>query len=278
MPSTALLDADLTAGNRTDAFDADIAAGWSSAPTPPRRTEVDRGSTVDYVVSRGPEPTPTPEPTPATVLVPDVRGFHEADAVNTLIDAGLTPGDRTEPSTPTSPLAGHRHRPGRDDRGRPRVDRRLRRLPGRAHPRADTRADTRADPAPTPEPTPEPTPDRRPSPPRTDPATVLVPDVRGFQEADAVNTLIDADLTPGDRSDAFDADHRRRAGHRHRPGRDDRGRPRVDRRLRRLPAAPSPPPNRPRSRPRPPVAVPDLTRLRRRRRRQRAHRRRPPAG
>ena len=58
----ALLDADLTPGERTDAFDADIPEDRSSARDESANTDVERGGTVDYVVSRGPEATPTPEP------------------------------------------------------------------------------------------------------------------------------------------------------------------------------------------------------------------------
>ena len=173
-----LLDAGLEPGERTDAFDGDVAAGGSSAPTPPRCTEVAPGTAVDYVVSLGVEPTPTPEPTPAPVAMPDVRGAAE-DAVNTLIDAGLEPGERTEPfddDVPpgqvigTDPAAGTEVEPGTS---------------------VDYFVSRGVEPTPTPEPT---------------PATVVIPDVRGFAEADAVNTLIDADLQPGERSEAFDAD------------------------------------------------------------------------
>ena len=107
-----LLDADLTPGTRTDAFDADVPAGTVISTDPTATTEVDRGSTVDYVVSlgyrtnpradtgaprlpsrlRSQRRRPTPEPTPATVFVPDVRGFQEADAINTLLDAGPAAG------------------------------------------------------------------------------------------------------------------------------------------------------------------------------------------
>ena len=200
-----LLDADLTPGERTDAFDADIPEGSVISTDPAANSDVERGRTVDYVVSRGPEPTPTPEPTveptpeptaeptaeptPATVLVPDVTGVDEADALNQFLDADLTPGARTDAfdaSVATGAVIST------DPVANSEVDR------GST---VDYTVSLGVEP--TPEPTPEPT--AAPTPVPT-PATVSVPDVRGFQEADAINTLLDADLTPGVRSDAFDND------------------------------------------------------------------------
>ena len=80
-----------------DAFDADIAAGAVIGTDPAADTEVAPGTTVDYVVSLGIEPTPTPEPTPAPVAVPDLRGCHAVRMPSTqLLDAGLQPGERTD--------------------------------------------------------------------------------------------------------------------------------------------------------------------------------------
>ena len=183
---------------------------WSVGTTPAATTEVDRGSTVDYIVSLGVEPTPTPEPTPeptlpptpeptpqptpATVSVPDVRGFAEADAVNTLLDQDLQPGTRTEAFDPdiaaglvsgTTPAATTEV-----DRGST-VDYVVSLGVEPTRPRADTRADPATDPRADPQPT---------------PATVSVPDVRGFAEADAVNTLLDQGLQPGTRTEAYDPD------------------------------------------------------------------------
>ena len=60
---------------------------------------VQRDSTVDYVVSRGPAtspaPTPTPRPTAGVVTVPDVRGLSEADGLTEIGAAGLKAGART---------------------------------------------------------------------------------------------------------------------------------------------------------------------------------------
>ena len=212
-----LLDADLTPGERTEAFDPEVAAGSVISTDPSAGAAVAHGSTVDYVVSLGVEPTPTPTPTerptptptaeptptatPATVLVPDLTGVAEADAINTLLDGDLTAGTRSEAHDPdvaagsvisTDPVSGTE------------VDR------GSA---VDYVVSLGVEPTPTPEPTQPPTPEPTlpptpeptlPPTPEPTPATVSVPDVRGFAEADAVNTLLDSDLTAGTRSEAFD--------------------------------------------------------------------------
>ena len=96
------------------------------------------------------------------VLVPDVQGVAEADAINLLLDSDLEPGVRSEAvdaDVPagsvisTDPVAGKRGRP-----------RQLGRLRGVQR----LRSRTPADPAPTPD-------------------TVAVPDVTGLDEADAFN-------------------------------------------------------------------------------------------
>ena len=56
-----LLDAGLEPGERTDAFDNDVAAGAVVSTDPAAGTQVAPGTTVDYVVSLGVEPTPTPD-------------------------------------------------------------------------------------------------------------------------------------------------------------------------------------------------------------------------
>jgi beta-lactam-binding protein with PASTA domain len=170
-----LLDAGLQPGERSDAFDADIAADLIIGTDPAAGIDVDRGTTVDFLVSRGPEPTP--EPTPAPVNVPDLRGFTPEDATNALIDFGLQPGeqaDRFNDRVPegqvirTDPEAGTEVEPGSV------VDLVVSRGP---------------DSTPTPEPT---------------PATVIVPELRGVAVDDAVNQLLDVGLEPGERSDTFD--------------------------------------------------------------------------
>ena len=195
----ALLDLGLQPGERTDKFNANVAEGLVIRTSPVAGTEVEPGSTVDYVVSRGPnatpspeptpEPTPaeptlpptpepTPQPTPATVSVPDVRGFAEADAVNTLLDQGLQPGARTEAYDPDI-AAGLVS--GTDPTANAEVDR------GST---VDYIVSLGVEPTPTPEPT---------------PALVTIPNLRGSNPDDAVNALLDLGLQPGERQDRFNA-------------------------------------------------------------------------
>jgi beta-lactam-binding protein with PASTA domain len=61
-----LIEAGLQAGAQRERFNPRVPAGRVIRTDPPAGTEVARGSTVDYVVSRGPRPveeTPAPEPT-----------------------------------------------------------------------------------------------------------------------------------------------------------------------------------------------------------------------
>ena len=61
---------------------------------------VDPGTAVDLVISVGPPATPSPEatpsPAPVLVVVPDVSGLAEAEAVEALETAGLEVGERVE--------------------------------------------------------------------------------------------------------------------------------------------------------------------------------------
>jgi hypothetical protein len=59
-----IAQAGLAIGKRTEAFDAIVPALSVISQTPGPLQSVARGSSVDYVVSKGPEPTPTPAPTP----------------------------------------------------------------------------------------------------------------------------------------------------------------------------------------------------------------------
>jgi serine/threonine-protein kinase len=67
---TALIGAGLTPGVRTDAFDPVVPPGAVISSSPATGTPVATGTTVDYVVSKGPEPTPTPSPTPTPAPTP----------------------------------------------------------------------------------------------------------------------------------------------------------------------------------------------------------------
>ena len=74
----ALVTAGLTPGASVEAFDPAVLAGNVIASSPTSGTQVAKGTTVDYVLSKGPEPTasptptlaPTPTPTPAPTATP----------------------------------------------------------------------------------------------------------------------------------------------------------------------------------------------------------------
>jgi serine/threonine-protein kinase len=66
----ALVQVGLTPGTQTDAFDPVVPAGSVVSTSPSTGTQVATGTIVDYVLSRGPEPTPTPSPTPAPTPIP----------------------------------------------------------------------------------------------------------------------------------------------------------------------------------------------------------------
>ncbi len=90
---TALDDAGLVAGERSEAYDDTIAAGNVLGTAPAAGSEVDPGSAVAYVVSLGRE----------QVAVPDVRGQSQGDAVATIESAGLSVGDTLERTNATVP-------------------------------------------------------------------------------------------------------------------------------------------------------------------------------
>lgn len=60
----------LTIGTRTEAFDAFIPAGNVVSQDPGAGQVVTQGLAINYVVSKGPEPTPTPSPSPTPTPVP----------------------------------------------------------------------------------------------------------------------------------------------------------------------------------------------------------------
>ncbi len=126
-----LLDAGLAVGTRQERFHASVPPGAVIRTQPSAGEVVPLGTPVDYLVSKGPEPTPeptpspTPEPTasptPAAVGVPVLRGLTEADGITLLLDAGLVPGrriDRFNDAVPadlivrTAPAAGELVAPG----------------------------------------------------------------------------------------------------------------------------------------------------------------------
>jgi beta-lactam-binding protein with PASTA domain/ABC-type amino acid transport substrate-binding protein len=174
----ALLDAGLEPGQRSGAFSDRFPAGIVLRTNPRAGTVVQRGTTVDYVVSRGPQPTPspvpTPTPTPGDVIVPNLRGQPENDAVNALFDAGLRPGERL---ARFNAAVGA----GRVIRTDPAAGVRVAR-----NTTVDYFVSRGPQPTPTPTPTPVPT-----------PGLVAVPNVRSQTENDAINAILDAGLRVG---------------------------------------------------------------------------------
>ena len=65
-----IAQAGLAIGTRTESFDAVVPAGSIVSQAPGAGQSVARGIPVDYVVSKGAEPTPTPAPTPPPTPVP----------------------------------------------------------------------------------------------------------------------------------------------------------------------------------------------------------------
>ena len=61
----AIFQAGLTNGSRTEAFDPIVPSGSVISQDPQAGTKVARGTPVNYVVSKGPEPTPSPSPSPS---------------------------------------------------------------------------------------------------------------------------------------------------------------------------------------------------------------------
>ncbi len=66
----ALVTAGLTPGTSVEAFDPAVLAGNVIASSPTSGTQVAKGTTVDYVLSKGPEPTASPTPTPTLAPTP----------------------------------------------------------------------------------------------------------------------------------------------------------------------------------------------------------------
>ena len=59
-----IVQAGLAIGTRGEAFDSIVPTGSIVSQTPGAGQSAQRGASVNYVVSKGPEPTPTPAPTP----------------------------------------------------------------------------------------------------------------------------------------------------------------------------------------------------------------------
>ena len=67
---TELVSVGLRPGAKTEAFDPTVPVGLIVSQNPAPGVIVARDASIDYVVSRGPEPTPTPTPTPSPTPEP----------------------------------------------------------------------------------------------------------------------------------------------------------------------------------------------------------------
>ncbi len=86
-----LEDAGFRVGDITDDYSDEFRAGFVISTDPEVDTELPAGSSVDLVVSVGPE----------TVAVPDLVDLPEFEALAALDDAGLAAGDKTEANDAT---------------------------------------------------------------------------------------------------------------------------------------------------------------------------------
>jgi len=180
---TTLESSDLRVADTKRKYNENVAKGTAIKTDPSAGTRVPPKTAVDLFISKGPEPTPsptpaatptpgpTPKPTPkpSPVVVPNVKGVPEADAIVELNDADLKAGERTRKANEsikagsvikTDPAAGTSVQPNR---------------------KVDMVVSTGPSPSPSPKP-------------------VAVPDVRGLPEPDAIITITDADLRVGDRT------------------------------------------------------------------------------
>jgi beta-lactam-binding protein with PASTA domain/ABC-type amino acid transport substrate-binding protein len=109
-----LLDAGFEIGTRTRRYSETINEGDVIRTDPRAGTDAARGSTVDYIVSRGPNPNPTPTPTPTPaptatpkpvpqVAVPQVRNMSQDDAIAELLDKKFKIGEIREVTHPSIP-------------------------------------------------------------------------------------------------------------------------------------------------------------------------------
>lgn len=92
-----LQEVGLNPDRQPDAFSDSVPEGGIISQDPPPGTEVQKGSSVKYVVSKGGEP-------PAQVTVPDIRGETVDNAETLLAGAGLSLGSVTEDFSSSVPV------------------------------------------------------------------------------------------------------------------------------------------------------------------------------
>jgi eukaryotic-like serine/threonine-protein kinase len=111
-----LLEAGLVRGNVTQAFDNTIPNGSVVSQNPPPGRTVAKGTPVDYVVSKGAEPTPPPAPTatpaptpvvtPAPINVGDYRCITLGEASNLIEADGFRVGNVVVDTPGSAPEEG----------------------------------------------------------------------------------------------------------------------------------------------------------------------------
>jgi len=94
----AIQDAGFKLGRVDPRFDATVANGSVIEQNPGANIMVEKGATIDLVVSSGPSPSPTPSATPTLVPVPDVVTLLQADAEAALTTAGFLVDVKYKPS------------------------------------------------------------------------------------------------------------------------------------------------------------------------------------
>jgi serine/threonine-protein kinase len=97
-----IIAAGLTIGTRTEEYDPFIIAGSIIGHTPGPNLLVIPGTAIDYVVSRGPEPTPSPSPSPTPSPTPAPTPTPTPTPVPTPPPTP-TPAPTPEPPTPEPP-------------------------------------------------------------------------------------------------------------------------------------------------------------------------------
>jgi len=102
--TNAITSAGLVVGKVTEEYSDTVPAGKVISQSPFAGTEVDKGSVVDLVISKGKKTEgETPAPASNKVQVPDVVGKTRADAENAITQAGLKVGNVTEDYSDTVP-------------------------------------------------------------------------------------------------------------------------------------------------------------------------------
>jgi beta-lactam-binding protein with PASTA domain len=169
---SALLDAGLAPGGRTEAFSEDIDAGSIIRTDPRQGVAVAPGTVVDYLVSLGAEPTPTPSATAELVAVPDLSGLPIAEAEAAVEAAGLVLETEDRETLEVEPGIVLAQDPPLDTL-----------LPAGSTVRVAV---------------------------SVRPSAIAVPALRGLSEADAVAALEAASLVPGERGERWWHDRRSR--------------------------------------------------------------------